>query len=1071
MKGIVGFAIDNWRMTIGIMLFAVMGGLIALSRIPVDAEPDIPVPFINISVVLPGVSPEDSQRLLIRPLEAELKSVDGIVTMDGIAATSVGNMILEFSPSFDQETALSDVLEKVDRARAEFPSEAQEPLVEELNTSSFPIFVVNLYGPAPERELQSRAKQIKRQLEGIPEILEAKITGERLDVLEAELDPGLVESLGVTFNEIAAAISRNNSLVTAGNLETESGKFGVKLPGLIENQKDLADLVIRTNANGSIIRMKDISNVRRGYKDATSYARFNGQPSVSIEITKRSGENIISTIDKTRERVQEIIAQPDWPETVNVAFSQDKSETIREMVTSLFSSIINAVILVFIVCIAALGLRSALFIGWAIPASFLIAIFFLFVQGISMNMMIMYGMILSVGVLVDSAIVIVEYADRKLAEGLSRKEAFKIAGERMFWPIISSTATTLAAFIPLLFWNTIPGQFMSFMPLTMIYVLSASLVMALIFLPTLGTLIGPKTFNKPSETLKALSGQEGNPLSIKGATGIYIKTINLLIKRPIAVVLGTILLCFSTVIVFTSSMQGPPAKPVEFFIQEPTDQLFILAQSRGNTNPRKDLEIALTIEDRIKDVNDIKAVYTVTGGTSGDGPSFDGPTDVPSDTVVTTYIELTPFNQRKSRVLDVMEDLRVAIADMPGIRTEIKAISQGPPVGKDIEVQISSDDVITAQKAAKMVRRRMETVEGLFQVDDTLPLPGVEWELQIDREEAGRLGLDVSTIGASLQFATEGALVAEYRPSDADEEVDIRIRYPKSKRDLSLLDTMRVLTPNGAVPLSSVVKRTAKTRQDKITRRDQQIVYIVKANSQDGYATNIQVDELREWLVEEANLPDGVSFKFLGQSEENSEATAFGQAAFVAILFMMSVILLLQFNSFYHVFLTLSAVITSIFGVLLALALYPYVSIILTMTGLIALMGIVVNNNIVLIDTYQRLLENGYDSEDAALRTAAQRLRPVLLTTATTVVGLMPLVLAWQADIFSGQFTTRGTSTSAIWAPISYVLVTGLTFATVLTLLVTPVLLAAPTVLARRLKSVGEKFKSETPQGPRTTES
>lgn len=214
-----------------------------------------------------------------------------------------------------------------------------------------------------------------------------------------------------------------------------------------------------------------------------------------------------------------------------------------------------------------------------------------------------------------------------------------------------------------------------------------------------------------------------------------------------------------------------------------------------------------------------------------------------------------------------------------------------------------------------------------------------------------------------------------------------------------------------------------------------------------------------------------MSFKFLGQSEENSEATAFGQAAFVAILFMMSVILLLQFNSFYHVFLTLSAVITSIFGVLLALALYPYVSIILTMTGLIALMGIVVNNNIVLIDTYQRLLENGYDSEDAALRTAAQRLRPVLLTTATTVVGLMPLVLAWQADIFSGQFTTRGTSTSAIWAPISYVLVTGLTFATVLTLLVTPVLLAAPTVLARRLKSVGEKFKSETPQGPRTTES
>ena len=608
---------------------------------------------------------------------------------------------------------------------------------------------------------------------------------------------------------------------------------------------------------------------------------------------------------------------------------------------------------------------------------------------------------------------------------------------------------------------------MSYFPRTMIFVLAASTLMALIFLPTMGTLIGPRKVTKSTETLKALSGVEGDPRSIQGLTGVYVRIVSFLIRWPLLVILGTMMLCFMVFSSFGASMKGPPAKPVEFFTQEPTEQIFVLARARGNSTPQADLEMARMIEEKVSHLSDIGSIYTIAGeAAGGGGGNFAGPGNIPSDTVARVFIELVPFANRENTIFDNIDMVREAVKDTPGIYTEVVAIEQGPPVGKDLEIQLSASNPEELLQATLFVRERLEEIEGIFEVEDTLPLPGIEWELIVNREEAGRLGLDVSRIGAAIQFATEGALVAEYRPSDTDEEVDIRIRYPKGERDLTLLDSLRVLTPNGAVPLNSVVQRVPKPKQDNIRRRNQQLFYVVKANTQTGYATNVQVAEMKKWLDEEATLSSDVSYKFLGQEEENAAAARFGMAAGIAILFMMGVILLLQFNSFYHVFLTLSAVILSVFGVFLGLTFYPYVSVILTMTGVIALAGIVVNNNIVLIDTYQRLLRNGYEAEDAALRTAAQRLRPVLLTTVTTVVGLTPLILGWQADVFSGEFSTRGTSTSSIWAPISYVIATGLTFATLLTLVVTPVLLAAPTVWMKRLGFI----KSDETDPPLLTE-
>ena len=642
-------------------------------------------------------------------------------------------------------------------------------------------------------------------------------------------------------------------------------------------------------------------------------------------------------------------------------------------------------------------------------------------------------------------------------------EAFKLAGERMFWPVISSTATTLAAFLPLLFWETITGKFMAYFPRTMIYVLSASTLMALIFLPTLGSRIGFTPKKNPNSNASLLAG-DGDPTKVTGLTGYYVRMIQVLVRFPLLVMTGMGLLALAIIMFFNAQMDGPPPKPVEFFTQTPGDQVYVLARARGNMTPDQMLVIGKDIENRIQNVEGIESVYTTAGG-SGGGFNFDGLGNIPEDTVVQVYTELQPFAERRG-VLEIIAELEDLTADIPGVITEIAYTEQGPPLDKDVSIQISSEDKDVLRDVTLQVRAKMASIEGLIDLEDTLPLPGVDFEFVIDRAEAGRLGLDVGQIGAALSFLTEGTLVGQYRPLDAEEEVDIRLRYPSASRDIAQMDSLRIQTLQGSLPLSSVVTRVPVQREDKIERRDLSPYFIVKGNTAKDYATNIQTQELQEWLDTDANLPQGVKYKFLGQAEENAAAGRFARGAMLAILFMMSVILLLQFNSFYHVFLTLFAVILSVFGVLLGLALYPYVSMILTLTGIIALAGIVVNNNIVLIDTYQRLLEKGYGSVDAAIRTAAQRLRPVFLTTLTTVVGLMPLILGWQANIFTGEFSTGGSSTSEIWAPISYVLACGLGFATILTLIVTPVMLAMPTVLGQRVKRMYKKATTKPSAEP-----
>ncbi|MFS2319020.1 efflux RND transporter permease subunit [Maricaulis sp. D1M11] len=1052
MTGVVDFAIGRARMILAIFVCALLAGLWAFLTLPREADPDIPFPFVIVAVPLDGISPEDAERLIVRPVETEMRAIDDLVELNGYGALGAGTLVAEFGVPFDADQSVLDVREAVDMARREFPEDALEPVIQEFNSALAPTIAVQVYGDAPERTLYQIARDLEEELETLPEILQVDIQGLREEVMEVVVDPALLQSYGITFGQVFQAVQNNNRLIAAGSLDSGQARFQVKLPGLFETAQDALDLPLASNGD-AVVTLQDVATVRRTFKDADSYARYNGQPAYTLQVVRRSGENIMDTAAEVRRLTNEV--SQSWPETVGHDFSLDLSTYVRDSMQSLTSSIMLAIVLVLIIVVAALGLRSALLVGVAIPASFLFSFLLLSVYGLTINFMVMFAMVLAVGLLVDGAIVVVEYADRKLAEGETRREAYAAAGKRMFWPIVSSTGTTLAAFLPFLFWDSIPGQYMSFLPLTLIFVLSSALVMAIIFLPTLGSVIGRKGGQvDEGSALAQLNAQEaGDPADLPGFTGRYARMIGALVKRPLIVVAtslaGIVLIVFGFM-VEAGGMFGREPMRTEFFLDAEPEQIYVFVRARGNLSPQEQYALALEAERRLAGIEGIKGFYTVAGEPPGASP-FDGTGSAPADSIARIFVEFEPFGQRPNGRW-IERQIRESMTDVPGVIIEVRPFQQGPPVGKDIQVELRSDNFDDLLRSARLVRAYIDTMDGVTDVEDSLPLPGVEWRLALDREEAGRYGADITQVGAAVQMVTTGALVGRYRPDDAEDEVDIRVRFPDDERDISQLDDLRVNTANGAIPISNFVSREARPRVDSISRRDGKRVLLVQANADAGYAGNVLLTQVRAWIDEQqanGQLPATVDIDFLGADEENAEAAAFFQGAMLASLFMMGIILLWQFNNFWHVFLTLQAVVLSVVGVLLGVTLsFPYISILFLGTGVVTLAGIVVNNNIVLIDTYQRLKSLGMSTDDAIIRTASQRLRPVMLTTVTTIFGLLPMVFQINADFAHGQISIGGPA-SEWWVQLSSAVVWGLGFSTLLTLILTPVLLGVPSRLAQ----------------------
>ncbi len=1054
------------RAVLSMLVVMLVAGIWSFIDIPKEADPDIQIPVVYISITLPGISPEDSERLLVKPVEEKLRGLDGIKEMTGIASESHGGVLVQFETDVDIDQAIMDVREKVDLAKAELPEDAKEPTINEINFSLQPTIVVALSGTVPERTLFKHARELQDALEGINTVLEAKLTGQREELLEVVVDPVRLEAYGVTQQELLNAANLNNRLVAAGAVQSPTGNFNVKIPGLFENARDVFNLVVKSS-NGTTVTLGQVAEIQRTFKDRNRFAEFNGKPTIAIEVVKRLGSNILINNDEVKRVIAEVTAK--WPKAIKVETTLDQSRLIADILGSLSSSILLAILLVMTLVVAALGLRSGLMVGLAIPTSFMIGFLFFGFLGYTVNIMLMFGLVLTVGMLVDGAIVMIEFADRKMAEGLSKKDAYVTAAQRMFWPIVSSTATTLAAFLPMLLWPGVAGEFMGYLPLTVIVVLTASLITAMIFLPAIGTIFGKPGATDKNSAARLSADGEGDLLTIPGLTGTYIRFLNAVLRHPAKVMLIILIAMGGIIGAYAAKPTG-----VEFFVETEPEVAIVYVRARGNLSNEQKLAIVRKAYDRIASNPAIDNLTTYAGTETGSNSGLGASQDVPADVIGQVQVELKTISERKDWVT-VKKELTEAVQGIPGTIIEVRELAGGPQSGKDIRLQVQSENREDATEAVARVRAHLDSqMTGLIDIDDDRPQPGYEVLLKVDREEAGRFGASVAAAGSLVQLITNGALIGTYRPDDSRDELDIRVRLPQDQRSLAALDTLKLQTPGGQQPLSNFVSREIKQQVNTLYRFNSRPSLFVKANAGPGVLANDKIKELDGWLKSQ-EWKDGVSFKFRGSDEDQKKSAAFLQKALLGSLFLMFMILVVQFNSFYHTALTLMTVIMSAVGVILGmLVMRHYFSIIMTGTGIVALAGVVVNNAIVLIDTYQGLLKRGLGSAEASLRAAAQRLRPILLTTITTILGLLPLMFQLNVD-FVHRTVTFGSMTSAWWVHMSTAMVFGLAFSTVLTLVFCPVMLSAPAVWkeswqrlrARFGKSVdGEEGKTSTSGKP-----
>ncbi|MFD0390369.1 efflux RND transporter permease subunit [Tistrella bauzanensis] len=901
MRALINACLARTRTVMSLLVLLLISGAVAYNDIPKESDPDVAIPILYITMKHDGISPEDAERLLVRPMEQELRSIEGLKEMRATAEEGFATVVLEFEAGFDVEKAKRDVREQMDIAKVELPGETEEPELNEVNVALFPILVVTLSGDVDERLLIRLGRDLKDKIAALPGVLEVDVAGDREDLAEIVVDPRALDSYGISQDELVQLVGRNNQLVPAGALDSDAGRVSIKVPGLIQSVDDILDMPVKA-VDGRVVTFRDIAVGQRGFKDPASIARVDGRPAIALEVTKRIGVNIIDTIDEVRALAEAESAL--YPDGVEVSYSQDKSEQIKIMLSDLSSNVASAIILVMIVVLAALGLRSAILVGIAIPGSFLTGMLVLSSMGLTVNIVVLFALILAVGMLVDGAIVVTEYADRRMLEGAHRVTAYREASNRMAWPIISSTATTLAAFLPLLFWPGIVGEFMKYLPITLIVTLTASLAMALVFVPVTGSIIGKPTAGSSRVAEMMQAAEEGDIRSVGGMAGLYVRTLDKAVRYPWVVIAIAIT---TAVLVFTA--YGTFGRGIEFFPKVEPDNAQVQIRARGNMSIQEKDALVREVEAEVLELDGFKTVYTRTGTIRGE--------DFPADTIGIITLEFADWRTRP-HASEILQTIRERTAEHPGLVVEAREEESGPPVGKVIQIELSSRTPEALPDAVEHVLKGLNAVGGLIDIADSRPVPGIEWEMVVDRAQASRFGADVMGVGNAVRFVTQGVNVGTYRPDDTDDEVEIRVRFPEVDRTGDRLDQLRVQTAMGQTPISNFVIRRAAPTQGTIERVDARRVLTVDADVPDGVLPDNKMRKIRAWIA--ANpLDPQVEIAYKGEDEEQRAAQEFLSRAFGIALFLIAIILVTQFNSFYQTALVLSAVVFSSLGVLIGM--------------------------------------------------------------------------------------------------------------------------------------------------------
>ena len=1111
------FAINNRISVMVLVALVAIMGTVSYLTIPKESFPNITVPNIFVVTLYPGVSPEDMESLVTRKLEDELGNISEIKEMTSTSTEGYSSVVLEFDTGIDIEEALQKVREKVDLAKAELPEDAEEPLVQEVNLSEFPIMQINLSGDYDLEILKDIAEDLQDKIEAIPTVLGVDLTGGLEREVQVDVDLAKLKYYNLSFGDIIGAISAENVTIPGGDISVGTKSFLLRVPGQYQETAPIEDVVLKVN-EGKPIYLRDIANVTFGFKERETYSTLDESPVITLGVKKRTGENILETYDRVSAILDD--ALPTLPPTTTYKITNDQSKDVKNMVSSLENNIISGLILVIGVLLFFLGVRNASFVGISIPLSMFLSFIILSALGITMNMIVLFSLILALGMLVDNAIVVVENIYRYLEEGYDNFESAKKGTGEVAGPIIAGTATTLAAFFPMIFWPGTVGEFMGYLPKTLIITLSSSLFVGLIINPVICALF----MTIDGDTNKAQLTKRGKQI-LYGmlALVLLVLVVSSFVTWTMLIVLGVLLWLLNKyvlaptgkwwqadglnvfigtyenslvwalnnrlktvgiaffVLIMSFVVLGVFNPGTEFFPEDiPPRDVYVQIETPVGSDVEFTRSVVDKVAERVKNIpqaSDINTILAVSGAAISSDPAGGGGNSTHKGTVAINFVD---YELREGDIFEAMEymrnDLNGVIA---GAKITVEKPQDGPPTGPPINLEIFGPDMTELTRISNDVLSALEADSIFAKMDGLetdLPDSRPEIRVEVDREKAGLYELNTNMIGMTVRQAINGVEASKFR--DGKEEYEIVVRLAKEYRDdLSTLSDLTVFHEGVQIPLSEVASWEISDGFGGIRHKESERVITVSADVRSGYQSNAVLAEAQQVLATYLNgLPPGYNYEWTGQQQEQDESFAFLGRAFLIAVFLIAFILVSQFNSIVKPVIILSSVVMSTAGVFYGLVTFQMAFGLMAFLGLISLAGVVVNNAIVLIDYVDILrTRDGLDLRSALVQAGKVRFRPVILTAITTTLGLVPLAVGFNFDFITlvnnpleffthlGEYIYWGGEQAAWWGPMAIAVIVGLLFSTFLTLILVPVLYS---VIERGKQSLQQLFfagKESTP--------
>jgi multidrug efflux pump len=1017
---------------LSLLVVLVIIGTYAYLTLPRESFPDITIPYVFVTTTYEGVAPEDMEKLITIPVERKIKGISDLEEIRSTSAEGISTVAVKFLPGVNIDDALQKVRDKVDQAKQDLPQDMpDDPVIQEVNFSDIPVLRVVLSGPFSLRRLQNFADDLKDRIESIPGVLSARMTGGLDREIHVELDLDRVGAYNVPFSSLISAVTRSNVNMPSGSMDIGEGKYLVRVPEDFKHPSEIFSIVAFVR-DGKPVYLRDVAYINDSYKDPLTRSRLNGEKSVTLAVQKRSGENILRVTDEVKRAVEEM--KPILPPALKIDLTSDMSNDVRLMVSDLENNILSGLILVLAVIFAFIGTQSAVFISLAIPYSMFITFGVLSGFGITLNMVVLFSLVLALGMLVDNGIVIVENIYRHMQQGKSRWEAALEATNQVAWPVITSTLTTLGAFAPLMFWPGIMGEFMFFLPETVIIVLTASLFVALVINPVLSAM-----YQRVKPVAQDGASSEKEPWFKR----VYLRLLIWSLDHRLIVVFTGLIVLISSVVGFVLFGKG-----TEFFPVTEPRRAYVHLKAPVGTNLDTSDNLVSRVEKIVSEYPDIRYVISNIGSVGGD-PFEQGGTGTHINRVA---LDFKDFHDRSRPSSQIVKEIRDRLLKtIRGAEVQVEKEKEGPPTGAAVNIEISGADIHVLGDLSHRVREKIKDIPGLVDLKDNFVKGKPEIRVRVDKEKAALMGLDTYTIAYTVKAAVNGVKVGVYR--EGKDQYDILARLPeKDRKSIESLKRITVSGPRGEpIPLTSVAEVSLATGVGAIQRLDQKRVVTVSGDVA-GRLANDVIREIESRLKQDFNWPRGYSYRFSGEQREQEKAQAFLSKAFVAAIFIILFILLAQFNSFAAPMIIMTSVLMSLIGVFMGLLVTGTAfGIIMTGIGVISLAGVVVNNAIVLIDYYNKLLARGLQSREALVRAGLTRFRPVMLTAITTLLGLLPMATGVSFD-FKNFAWDIGSESSQWWGPMAVAVIFGLGVATLLTLVVVPVLCSLEFSLRQRFK-------------------